>query len=220
MKRTILIFVLVFIVVSCFATNPFKKGDVVNVWSPKGLLLYDNFELNSKQIARIPYGTTVTIVEAGLSARAIPLIFETDNPKKPFVLQSDWVKIRYNDMEGYVPAGNLSKMLCFNRTSSGFETSENYLQRICGKPRVGKRTGVIGKTKYTDTRKVYAGGYYTQSSQNGKCFENTIQFPQGTSYQDAILFEQVTLFDAKAVNDIKIFGAQIGRPTLRYYSCD
>lgn len=205
---------------SCFAQQPFKTGDIVNVWAVDGLQLYQQPAMVSDKTYLAPYGATVTITDVNVPANATTLTFKINNTQKSLALQSKWVKIKYENKEAYALAGGLSKMPCFKKTGNGFETEDTYLQRIFGKPAVGTRTGGSGKSKYTDTKKVYNGGYVTQESQNDGCINTTVQFPKGTTYQDAVLFEQVTLFDADAAYHIKIFGQQLGRPSLTYYSCD
>lgn len=220
MKKYLLLLLLPLFSFTPFDANVFKPGDLVNAWDPKGIMLRRDIGMMSMQLGMIPYGSSVTILKVNVTGRKLNATFGSANNQYNFTVKTDFVKVKYNNEIGYVSGGYLSKMPCFKKAPHGFEEEDGYLQRNYGTPKVTSKTYVKGKIKQTVTKRMYKNGFVTILSQADGCSDVKVRFPKGTSYHDAVLFEQSALFEADAANGIKITGGKNKPFTLIYNSCD
>ena len=125
-----------------------QKIDKTFVWSVKGLALREQPGISAKRIINIPYGQSVTIISN--DEPSVTMSSKIDGFLSSYKLEGKWVKILYNEKEGYVFNGFLSTMPPFNIS---VESAEDYLKRIYGVVRVRKVKGKDGLEKTTTTYK-------------------------------------------------------------------
>lgn len=222
MKKYFLI-ILLLQAFSLSASVPFKKGDVLNVWATHGLPLYNQPDSSSKKLMMIPYGVPVIIDDAGISAKPYSISFKSDDIKQTFVLKGEWLKIKCNNQTGYVFSGYLSKMPCFKKivhgSESEFESEDVYLKRVYGEPKVVVKKTVVKTQPQVTTTKTYKNGIIQTEASYDSCFDVNL-YLNHISYQEGLLFEQVSLFEPDAANDIKIKELKSGKIEISYYACD
>lgn len=218
MKKYFLI-ILLLQAVNVFALVPLKKGDVLNVWATHGLSFYQKPETNSKKLSTIAYGAVVTVTDADIEAKPKSISFETTGEEKSITLRSDWVKVKYNSLEGYVLNVYLSTMPCFKKVGTEFELEDAYLKRIYGEPKViVKKTNVKNMPQLTTTKN-YKGGIVQTELLSDGCFDVHL-YLNNVSYQDGVLFEQTSLFSPDAATNIKVKNAKSGKVDISYCACD
>jgi len=215
MKTYLFVTILSVLIFNSSGAKAFKKGDVLNVWAPGGLALYEKPEMTGKKLMTIPYASVVNITDASLPTKPVDLYFKNVDASKPFTLKADWVKVKYNNHEGYVINGYLSKTPCFKKAANRFEEDDAYLARNFGEPQASEK-----RTKTTIvTTKTYKNGIIETETAKDQCISIEFYFPNAT-YADVLCFEQLSLTEADAVQDVKITDLRNGRFKLSYYSCD
>jgi hypothetical protein len=218
MKKYFLI-ILLLQAFNVFATVPFKRGDVLNVWATQGLPLYNKPETGSKKLITIAYASAVTIIDANIPAKPMTVLLKNNDSDKPFVLKAGWVKVEFNNLEGYVFGGYLSHLPCFKKNAVGFEAEATYLKRIYGQPKVVEKKSTVRKQPLIVTTTTYKSGITETVSNYDSCFDVQLYLTNVT-YQEVLLYEQIALFDGDAANDIEIKDLKNGKFELSYNSCD
>lgn len=203
--------------------NSFKKGDTVNVWSIDGLALHEKPELASQKSLTIPYGEKIIVADDEIATKKLSvnlnIAYDPSNAGKDesYKLKGHWVKIHYNSHEGYVFSGYLSKMPCFKKAKHGFESDEAYLKRNYGEPITTIKKEKARKATTTTTK--YKNGIVQIESTCEGCVNDEL-YLTNLSYQEALLFAKVWLFEGDAAEDIKIKLLKNGKIKISYDACD
>nr|MBC7613139.1 SH3 domain-containing protein [Pseudopedobacter sp.] len=114
------------------AADNYKKGDYLCVVSLNGLNIRSTCSLNSKIVSEIKFGSKVEVIDDTLSnvPLSIKLKFSPTN------MTGFWVKIKSNNIEGYVFDGMLSQI---NYSKFGYNFS---YKKILGIPKIDTIKGI------------------------------------------------------------------------------
>jgi hypothetical protein len=221
MKKSLLLLALFAYTYTSLASAPLRINDIVNVWAIEGIKSYDDIPNanTTPNFTIIPYSTKVVIMDTSLSTETFTMPFKNAITKQTYYLKGYWVLVEYGrgDARGdyYVFSGFLSKMPCFKKGVHGFESDEAYLKRVYNEPLV-----TVKKVRSTTvTTRTYKNNIIELESAADGCIGYTLQL-SGITEQEAVLFEQVSLFEADAANDIKLRNLKNGSIRLSYNSCD
>lgn len=197
MKKLIHVFTLFFIFsTKIFGIGDYKKGDKVFVWAISGLNVRKIASPKSQVYYTLDYGKSVEIIDDNI--KKVP--FELNTPKKDtvkgnFKLKGHWVKVKLNDLEGYVFDAYLSKMPPFKKNDNNlFEYRNDYLERVFGKP-LHKSYEVIEhnfKFQYDDY--FYKNGIKHQDIYGDGCFDHSLLIPD-ISLEEAYLILKIMFYD-------------------------
>jgi Bacterial SH3 domain len=119
----------------------FKEGETINVWAESGLNMRDKPDAKAQKLMTIPFGAKVT-VQANIGIK-IPFQVEIF---KGFDVKGFWLLVKYNNTEGFVFDGFLSRLptpIVKTKKSKNISQSdllESYLNEYIGK--VGKKYDV------------------------------------------------------------------------------
>lgn len=128
MKKSILIAIVLLKTISLIAqTSRFKDGETLYIWATSGMNLRQKPDAKSAKITTIPLGSKV-IVQPNVGA-IIPFEVEAF---KDFTVKGYWLLVKYENTEGYVFDGFLSKLPApiSGKEEDGIET---YLDKNLGK---------------------------------------------------------------------------------------
>lgn len=198
-----------------YAADGFKNGEQLNVWAVDGLPLQQEAGKAGKPIVIIPYGQRVTVL--GYDKTKLPVSIKTSNPERQFTLKGNWIKVSYNGKLGYVFDGYLSKMPPFIKARHyGLEEESEYLKRNYGIDRI---KNVKGKDGFRQTTTYYKNGNVSIETFFDGCFAGEF-YLKNITYREGILFEETSLKDGDAANEVKINQAKNGTIKISYTACD
>jgi hypothetical protein len=173
MKKSILIAFVFFTIVNLTAqSSRFKETETLNVWASKGMNMRDKPDAKATKVATIPYGVKV-IVQPNIGIKAP---FEVEEIKG-LVVKGYWLLVKYENTEGFVFDGYLSRLPAPIPTEQDLSI-ETYLNVQIGK--VGKRYDVQILDKVKNT--------YRKTTPNEKVDEKDIlgctqKYKQGIIYE-------------------------------------
>lgn len=129
-KKTLLIFIFLCQIGHLMAQNSrFKDGETLYIWAASGLNLRDKPDAKGTKLTTIPYGSKV-IVQPNIGAK-VP--FEVEQ-FKDFSVKGYWLLVKYDNTEGYLFDGFLSKLPAPNLQKDEEEGRiETYLDKNIGK---------------------------------------------------------------------------------------
>ena len=113
MKQLILSICIAFLLFqNAYCINNYKQGDELVVWAKSGLNLREEPNIQSKVISKIVLGETV-VVQEGKKIQDLNIIDKqtlADGQSFTMTLRGSWVKVKFNDNEGFLFDAYLSKI--------------------------------------------------------------------------------------------------------------
>ena len=113
MKQLILSICIAFLFFqNAYCINNYKQGDELVVWAKSGLNLREEPNIQSKVITKIVLGETV-VTQEGKKSKNIKIIDKqtlADGQSFTMTLWGSWVKVKFNDYEGFLFDAYLSKI--------------------------------------------------------------------------------------------------------------
>lgn len=103
-----------------------EESKIYHVWAKNGLNLRTKPNLNGKIINHIPFGDSLTFLSKTEQKYISKFVEIGEIEKNPILLQSNWVKVKYKNVEGFVINGYLLNLKCPDKN----EGIEKYLIRI------------------------------------------------------------------------------------------
>ena len=201
MKKLFLILLILFNINSLNAAENYKYGDPLYVASPKGLNLRAEPSSTSKILVELKYNSQISIIDKLPFTKSFTYLV-TNFSSGTLKIKGFWVKISFNNLEGYVFDGNLTN---YKYDAKG--NNEDYAQ-IFGMPKVDSivtYSEPVDGIKYEKitTKKIYP-----------KVLEEVVIFFDGC-YDVQQTFKNITfnevywlinkyMQDADAANEIKI----------------
>jgi hypothetical protein len=198
----------------------FNQGDKVNVWVLKGIKLYSEPNSKSKPLSTIAYGSVVEILSSETdSLKSFQGSITNDISRVPVMLKGHWVKISFQQKQGYVFDGYLSRMPCLKLSKQGVsEEFETYIKRnYKGYFKKINKKKVEG-IDFEENIYYYKGRVLLKDTAGDGCFDTAI-YLKDVSYQDARLFEKVYLNGGDAARDIKVEQQKNNLIKISFYSC-
>ena len=113
MKQLILSICIAFLLFqNAYCINNYKQGDELVVWAKSGLNLREEPNIQSKVITKIVLGETVVAQEGKISKNIKIIDKQTlaDGQSFTMTLWGSWVKVKFNDYEGFLFDAYLSKI--------------------------------------------------------------------------------------------------------------
>lgn len=141
LKSIQLIIIIFFISIKCQCSNGYTKGDTMYTWAEPYLNIRSEKSIDSEIISQINYGEKVVVLESknisNFSKQEFttnPFAFSKRDFESKFELHGSWVKIKYNDFEGYIMDVYISKLptIVSSKDNSSNKSLDfiKYLERI------------------------------------------------------------------------------------------
>ena len=113
MKQFILSICITFLLFqNAYCINNYKQGDELVVWAKSGLNLREEPNIQSKVISKIGLGETV-VAQEGKKFQNLKIIDKqtlADGQRFTMTLWGSWIKVKFNDYEGFLFDAYLSKI--------------------------------------------------------------------------------------------------------------
>jgi hypothetical protein len=229
-NTTILLIFLLQSVLMVAQSSRFKDDETIHVWASSGLNMRSKPDAKAEKIATIPYGAKVVV----LPNIGVKIPFEVEE-FKGFVVKGYWLLVKYENTEGFVFDGFLSRLPApiFNKNEDkGLEEYfDKYIGKIGGKydlrfydNKVDSLRNVRPDEKFdidshdgVNFRQKYKNGISLSFStgEGGGGYE--IQMPNSTLFEGYFLMklfyynltDDILLFDKKD-NAIKVYPKEEG----------
>ncbi len=179
-----------------FGIGDYKKGEKVFIWAISGLKVRKAASIQSQAFHTFNYGVLVEIIDDNIKKEP----FEMNTPKEDtvkgnFKLKGHWVKVKLNDIEGYVFDAYLSKMPPFKKNgNNGFESENEYLARVFRNPRHKSYTNLKDKINFKYDDYFYKNGIKRQDVYGDGCFDHYLEIPH-ISLEEAYLILKIMFYD-------------------------
>ena len=201
MKNLIFILLIIINLTPLNAAENYKFGDRLFVASPKGLNLRVEPSSTSKILAELKYNSQITIIDK------LPLIKSfsysvTNFDGGTLQLKGHWVKVSFDNLEGYVFDGNLT-----NYKYDAIGTNEDY-DYVFGKPKVDTTKSLIKALNGIEDEEITIKKIYPKILQEvvtiyDGCLD-VLQTFINISFNEAYWLININMQDADAANEIKI----------------
>lgn len=215
MKKLTLILLILININTLKAAENYKFGDRLFVASPKGLNLRAEPSSTSKILVELKYNCQITIIDKLPFTKSFSYSV-TNFDGGSIQLKGFWVKVSFNNLEGYVFDGNLT-----NYKYEVIGNNDDYNQ-IFGLPKVdsvvtySKPINGIKYEKFT-TKKVYPKVLEEVVIISDGCLDVKQTF-KNITFNEVYWIINKDMQDADAANDIKITKEK-NATVLTYYSC-
>ncbi|HEX7641068.1 MAG TPA: SH3 domain-containing protein [Burkholderiaceae bacterium] len=202
-----------------------ESSDTRYVWA-NSLVLRAQADGKSAEVARLPYGTAVTLLAD--TAPAVPrrevllrLLKSADTPGAEVALDGTWRHVRAQDGEGWVFDGYLSRYptrrLSSNRNKEDDEDEGSFARRLFGAKLTYKwKTGdskkgedyraLIRETKMTDKQTREEVTWEYAEFKSGGSYSKLSNRADGGMYASSIDFKDLPLTYGEALLWVKQFG--------------
>jgi Bacterial SH3 domain len=125
-NTTILLIFLLQSVLMVAQSSRFKDDETIHVWASSGLNMRSKPDAKAEKIATIPYGAKVVV----LPNIGVKIPFEVEE-FKGFVVKGYWLLVKYENTEGFVFDGFLSRLPAPNKSKN--KSLLTYLEKEIGK---------------------------------------------------------------------------------------
>lgn len=215
MKILILILLILINIITLQAAENYKYGDRLFVASSKGLNLRAEPSPSSKILTELKYNSQITIIDKSPFTNSFSYSV-TNFSGGTLQLKGYWVKVSFDNLEGYVFDGNLT-----NYKFDAKGTDDDY-DSIFGLPKVDS---VISYSKPIDgirykkitTKKIYPKVLEETVVFNDSCWIVKQTF-KNITFNEVYWLINKDMEDADAANEIKITKEKKAT-VLTYYSC-
>ena len=201
MKKLTLIFLLIINFTFIKAAENYKYGDRLYVASPKGLNLRVKPSSNSKILVELKYNSQITIIDKLPFTKSFTYSV-TNFGGGTLQLKGHWVKVSFDNLEGYVFDGNLT-----NYKYDAIGTNEDY-DYVFGKPKVDTTKSLIKALNGIEDEEITIRKIYPKILQEvvtiyDGCLD-VLQTFINISFNEAYWLINKYMQDAEAINEIKI----------------
>ena len=215
MKNIILILLSIINITPLNAAENYKYGDRLFVASPKGLNLRAEPFSNSKILVELEYNSQITIIDKLPFTKSFTYSV-TNFSSGTLKIKGFWVKVSFNNLEGYVFDGNLTN---YKYDAKGI--NEDYA-KIFGMPKVDSivtYSEPVDGIKYEKitTKKIYPKVLEEVVIFFDGCYDVQQTF-KNITFNEAYWLINIDMQNADAANEIKITKEK-NATVLTYYSC-
>jgi len=172
-------------------------NEVYYVWAKNGLNLRSSPTVEGKIITHIPFGDNLTFLKKTEHKYINKFVENGKFEKNPILLRSNWVRVKYKDLEGYLIDGYLLNLKCPDKN----ENIEKYLIRI------GKENGfekLKKKVKYEFGKITFNCSQINLPEGKRISFQNSTEL-KNNKKQDASSVEFFWYFKGFTANEVLIF---------------
>jgi Bacterial SH3 domain len=127
-NATILLILFLQTVLMVAQSSRFKDDETIHVWASSGLNMRSKPDAKAEKIATIPYGAKVVV----LPNIGVNIPFEVEE-FKGFVVKGYWLLVKYENTEGFVFDGFLSRLHIPTTPKNDTLGIEGYLAKYVGK---------------------------------------------------------------------------------------
>ena len=201
MKKLFLILLIVFNIKSLNAAENYRFGDRLFVASPKGLNLRAEPFPTSKILAELRYNSQITIIDKLPFTKSFTYSV-TNFGGDTLQLKGHWVKVSFDNLEGYVFDGNLT-----NYKYDAIGTNEDY-DYVFGKPKVDTTKSLIKALNGIEDEEITIKKIYPKILQEvvtiyDGCYD-VQQIFKNITFNEAYWLINKDMQNADAANEIKI----------------
>jgi hypothetical protein len=210
-NTTIVLIFLLQTVILVAQESRFKEGENIHVWASSGLNMRSKPDAKAEKLATIPYGAKV-VVQPNIGVK-IP--FEVEE-FKGFVVKGYWLLVKYDNTEGFVFDGFLSRLPAPISSIVIGDIDEYLDQKIekvgsryelkiwdstIEKDRKLKANEKVDDDKISSFKQKYKQGIVYESTGGEVSGGYTIELPNITLYEGYFLIKTFSYFpDSDAIN--------------------
>lgn len=182
------------------ANSIYNSGDTLYIWAKSGLNMREGPGTDFPRMKKLEYGEKVRVIDNYLRSTPLSLtILKKNKRHKQFKLNGHWVRVKIENIEGYVFDGYLSRLpvMEMKKNNDGeiyFEHFNEYAKREFG---IDSTILNADSLKHYDERFVYQNGMEWKYPRS-ECYFASLDLGEISFNEAYLIFEKMTSFEHHA----------------------